>query len=326
MNKKIYLLKLGVMVFLVGGGYYFGFVNGQKTGDSRTYQEVRLGQNRLINPLLECEVTDVDMKEYKPSRVAVENIIAKRKEVGKLGTASVYFRDLNNGPWFGVDEKAPFSPASLLKVAMMMAYYKRAEVNPTYLTKKLTFEKNSMPLPQYYPPTLKMVENTDYTLEELITRAIEYSDNEAMWLLEKEIGDAEINQVSRDLGIETADASLPDDYMSVKSYATLFRVLYNASYLNKDYSEKALELLARSGFSGGVVGSLPSWLTIAHKFGERELEDGTKELHDCGIVYFPKHPYLMCVMTRGRDYGDLSETIKEISNQVYGDLRTQFKD
>ena len=62
---------------------------------------------------------------------------------------------------------------------------------------------------------------------------------------------------------------------------------------------------------------------MAHKFGENtdiDLTTGTqvdKELHDCGIVYVPQKPYLLCVMTRGQDFNSLTNVISSISKIVY---------
>lgn len=106
--------------------------------------------------------------------------------------------------------------------------------------------------------------------------------------------------VFNDLGIP-----LPRDIdyaLSVKEYASFFRILYNASYLTRENSEMALKLLSESKFRGGLAGKIPSDIVIAHKFGEREMidENGSSinQLHDCGIVYYTPYPYLICIMTR----------------------------
>lgn len=99
------------------------------------------------------------------------------------------------------------------------------------------------------------------------------------------------------------------------------RVLFNATYLNDANSEKALVLLSKATFDKGLTAGVPSTIVVSHKFGEHvNGADGvinSVELHDCGIVYYPKNPYLLCVMTRGKNINDLQNTIKEISNTVY---------
>lgn len=49
---------------------------------------------------------------------------------GDIINLSVYFRNLTNGNWFGIEEKELFSPASLMKLPLLLAYYKLEEQQP----------------------------------------------------------------------------------------------------------------------------------------------------------------------------------------------------
>jgi beta-lactamase class A len=149
------------------------------------------------------------------------------------------------------------------------------------------------------------------------------SDNVSLGLLLQNIDPAQIDKVTLDLGITTATDSTPDNFMDVAEYSTLFRVLYYSTYLDKDYSEKALEILSKSEFTNGIVASVPSGVAVAHKFGERQLPDGTNQLHDCGIVY-AKRPYLICIMTKGPNFNDLETTIQQISGKVYAEFTKNY--
>jgi len=101
------------------------------------------------------------------------------------------------------------------------------------------------------------------------------------------------------------------------------RVLYNASYLTNEYSEKMMELLTQSEFKDGLAAGVPDNLKIAHKFGISTVftsseEISSRELHDCGIIYHPDHPYILCVMTKGHSkLSDSEGIIKKISQNVY---------
>ena len=77
------------------------------------------------------------------------------------------------------------------------------------------------------------------------------------------------------------------------------------------------EALAQSDFNDGLRRGVPSSIAVAHKFGERFLESGERHLHDCGIIYHPTNPYLLCVMTRGTDFDALSALIGDISKEVF---------
>lgn len=100
---------------------------------------------------------------------------------------------------------------------------------------------------------------------------------------------------------------------------------YNASYLSKEYSQKVLEMLAAADFKLGLAAGVPPGVVVANKFGEREgLPDDQKQLHDCGIIYFPENPYLLCVMmTQGPNFEYLPTIIKMVSKMVYDEVESR---
>ena len=104
-----------------------------------------------------------------------------------------------------------------------------------------------------------------------------------------------------------------DEVASVRNYASIFRALYNVSYLPLDASEKILTWLVDARFPPGLVAGVPAGTQVADKFGERQLPDGTRQVHDCGVVYFPDNPYLLCVMTKGQSWETLTGIISRIS-------------
>jgi hypothetical protein len=75
-------------------------------------------------------------------KVKKRDLITRAKK-GTLSEASVYFRQLNGGPWFGINEDTMFTPGSLLKVPLIMSVYMKAEKDPTLLTKTILFEGGS---------------------------------------------------------------------------------------------------------------------------------------------------------------------------------------
>ncbi len=48
------------------------------------------------------------------------------------------------------------------------------------------------------------------------------------------------------------------------------------------------------------------------------------QLHDCGIVYYPEHPYVLCLMTRGYNWDKLKEVLHQASNIVYQAVEQQY--
>ncbi len=279
---------------------------------------------KLVSPLILCGVTDIkEFAEFQPLQKKVSDFLATPGEKGV--EASVYYRDLLAGRWFGINQDAQYNPASLLKVAIMIAYYKEAEKNPGTLTQKIAYTQAAhdeiKDVPNQADSMLTV--GKSYSADELIKSMIVDSDNGAKDLLLASIDQNSLNEVYSDLGIQNPVTKGADYVISAKTYALFFRILYNATYLWQTYSEKALELLAQSQFKDGLAAGIPEGTTIAHKFGE--YVGGTPdapevELHDCGIVYNKSAPFLICVMTKGSDIGKLQTTISSITKLVYQEV------
>jgi beta-lactamase class A len=203
-----------------------------------------------------------------------------------------------------------------------MVLFKEAEHNPGVLTKRVLYDRRPDNTAQNFTPSTVIEKGRHYTLEELGYRMIVYSDNSAQSLLLNNLHQDIFDHVYQDLGVPTPDEEKPDNFLTVKEYATFFRILFNASYLNKDFSEKALQYMSRVEFRDGLVAGVPPGTDVTHKFGERAygVNNSVKQLHDCGIVYYPDHPYLICVMSRGSSFQPLNETIKEISRLAYTEV------
>jgi beta-lactamase class A len=330
--KLKYFLLAALAIFGIGivSGVFIGYLLPGSLPDlTDLSSEFHAGSSsgyQLINPLYECNTnTSYVTKELAQLKSSINTYINQLTANNSVTDVAVYYRNLNSGPWFGINEHMDFAPSSLLKVPVMMAYYKLAESNPAILNQKIKYGvQPEGVLPENFPPAHPLVLGQTYTVEELIEAMIIGSDNVALGLLEDNIDNQRIDQVTLDLGITTATAATPTDFMDVSEYSTLFRVLYYATYLNKDYSEKALQILSQSEFKQGLVDTLPKNIVLAHKFGEREMGNGIHQLHDCGIVYYPNNPYLLCIMTRGPDFNDLATTIQQVSDKIYQSVSNKY--
>ena len=92
----------------------------------------------------------------------------------------------------------------------------------------------------------------------------------------------------------------------------------------------ALKLLSKTTYKEGIVKGVPDNFATSHKYGifikDEQTSESEKELHDCGIVYYPEHPYLLCVMTKGTDLSLLQTTIADISEKTYKVVDSFYKD
>jgi len=329
-NKTInYILLL--LLFITGFFLGFLFNSFSQTEDSNTFTQSRLKGYVYINPLIDFEsVQSAKVGEIVKLESELKRYISqKTTEYTKSNVThiSVYYKDLNSGAWIGVNEEEKFAPASLLKLPVMIAVYKISESNPSFLTNKIQFEKEDIAMTQNIDPKLHLEEGKEYTIDELVDRIIRYSDNDSLTAILDTISYEQLVEIYSELGLPNPYERDSIDTLSVKEYASFFRILYNASYLNKDMSEKALKLLSTTEYDEGLASGIPSDVKIANKFGEREnLDDLTlarKQLHDCGIVYHSSKPYILCVMTKGASFNSLQAVLKDISKIVYEKVDTK---
>lgn len=241
-------------------------------------------------------------------------------EAGKATRISVWVRDLESKQYAATRENETYAPASLMKVPLMIAYYKLAEVDPRVLEQALLDnQKTDLNASERFSSSSVLVPGQSYTVSELIRHMIVESDNNAATLLLASINPDFFARTLVDLGIQIPAGSQAVDFVTVKTYGSIFRNLYNASYLDRDYSEKALELLSGPSSFRGLSLGVPQGTTIADKYGERTSTTATStksELHDCGIIY-TDHPYSLCIMTEGTDFDDLLWVIHSISAVAY---------
>ena len=323
MNRK----NLIIAVAIFAGGVLAGWLAAIFVADHlkpASGVEIHEGQYLYVNPLLECEDGGlISARELTSFRSSVEDLIEEQKDRGTVRSVAVYFRDLNNGPWFGIGERGPFSAASLLKVPILMAYLKHAEDDPSILGKKILASGDTDGMQNIRPSEVVKAGNV-YTVEDLLYKMIVYSENNAARLLLAEDGSNYCQKIYADLGLPVPDVTKPDYSITVKAYASFFRVLFNASYLNRQWSNQALDLLSKAEFGGGLRAGVPSRVTVTHKFGERKIDDEI-QFHDCGIVYYPDRPYLLCVMTRGENLADLVSAVQDISHLAFSEVDNQMR-
>jgi len=324
-NTAIVILFFGVG--FLGGSFWMS------KNDKKNQQEVlsqihsiREKDNNysFINPLLAYDLPESkDFWEYIDLKQKLDILVNSKKNQHLADDISVYFRG-TQGHWVGINDSEKFYPASLLKVVIMIAYYQQAQKDPSILNKMLTYtdsiQKQFLTSEYDAPSSLKL--NQGYKVDDLIHEMIVNSDNGATFTLIDSLSSKDLDEIYTDFGLQRPGDSLYYG-ISAKDYSLFFRILYNATYLNRQYSNEALSLLSQASYKNGLVAGLPQGTRVAHKFGEYVIPDSNGfqigvELHDCGYVY-AKKMFLLCVMTRGEKLEDLEKTIKDITNLVYSE-------
>lgn len=320
--KNNTFIQISYGILFLGAGFIAGcYYRGYQPKQSTISTAIRANSNeyKFINPILLSGDQD-ESKELEPLAKQISTTISnlKQKAGSKLESVAVYFRDLNSGHWTGVSQDEQYAPSSMLKVVMMIGYLKDAETDPAVFNKTLTYESDTSG--QHYPPT-QTLSDGPHTVTELIRAMIVDSDNAALDALFSNNREAFIN-VFKSLRLPPPASLTTLDFMSPRKFSAVFRALYNGTYLSRPSSEAVLGLMTNTTFTKGLVAGVPSNTKVAHKFGEHTQNDVTgklrfRELHDCGIVYYPTKPYFLCVMTRGQDFSEMESVIKAVSKTTY---------
>ena len=278
-----------------------------------------------INPLLFCsdqELSKLTSATAQKIEKELKTYLETQKQGGRLVDASIYFRDLDVGPWALINQDLLSAPSSLLKVPLAISIYKHAEKEPGFTEKTIAFGGGAdVDQGQYFAPPERVQPGLTYSIKDLVKYMVVDSDNTALYLLSAQLTNQELLESYQMLGINPPIEGAGGYTMKVRTYASFFRILYNASYLGRSESEYLLSLLAQSEFKKGIVAGLPSNIKVAHKFGEARFTNGNTQLHDCGIVYKPYQPYLLCVMTHGTDLDAQAKNIADISRIIWDILK-----
>jgi len=132
-NNYLYIGSVCLNIILVFFLVYHLFYAGEIYKSIKFSREVNTNY-KFINPILDCEDNNTDSSHiimYSKINNFTDELLKKYN----LKSASIYYRDLNNGPWYGYNEKTYFSPASLVKLPVMIALLRYSEDNNSILLK-----------------------------------------------------------------------------------------------------------------------------------------------------------------------------------------------
>ncbi len=288
----------------------------------------------FIKPTLDCRLSDEKSEQFSLLEEKLAVLIDIYKRTGKATRVSVFVRDLKTTKFAAVNDGESFVMASLLKVPLVIAGYKLAEVEPKVLDQDFIYKGvPNLYKEQNFKVSQELELNKPYKLREIMRRSIVYSDNTAAQIISEYYAPGFFDKVLLALGLNYIN---PDDngedIVTARSYANIFRILYNSSYLTREYSDQILAMLTETEYKSGALASLPKNVVVAHKFGERAFnitKNGVEEpyllqFHECGLVYAndKKEPYTFCFMTEGADFKELEKIQSEISLTVYSTMVT----
>lgn len=236
------------------------------------------------------------------------------------GEVSVYIKDLKGDIEFCYNDEKLFPSASLVKLLIMASVFKAANDGVLNLNDEMTL------LPKHKISGSGKLKNMrtgkKFTIEKLVYYMITESDNTATNMLTDRLGFTYINWVIKQLGLKNTnfDRLIMDlkarDYYHIENYTTARDIgiflteLYYGKIINKEASDKMIEILCQQKINDRIPRFLSKDYTIAHKTGYMKTL-----CHDAGIVFSSKGDFIICVLTS--DFRNIKVAKKFIGNLAY---------
>ena len=241
---------------MLAGAFAGGWFYGHQTvpaGRGCKSTPLRLSGFKFVRPLLVCDTnTQKDLRDLAPLQNTLQKIIVDEKKSGDITATSVYIQDFNTDGRVDIDPDEQFNAASIVKVASMITILKMAEDDPAILGQRI---KNGVAADanagQEIQPADWARSGQVYTVEQLLELMIKYSDNNAFGLLGTYATSDVVAAVFKELQLPFQfDPKNPQlfDFITTKEISYFFRVLYNGTYLNQEFSDAALSLLNDSDY------------------------------------------------------------------------------
>lgn len=237
---------------------------------------------------------------------------AKFKALPEGTQYSFYFEYLPSGTTMRIGDDNQLVAASLIKLPLVMNLYRAAEMDKIDLDQVVTIQEDQ--IDDAYGDLWQKGAGTQLTLRQLAQLTLEESDNTASRAIHDHVKgllpeeDQSLAQLDIDQNLQNGQAVI-----DAKSYASVLKSLYFASYVGRDGSNEILSYLTRSTENRRLTKNLPSSIEVAHKNG---VNNQVWAESDCGIIYVPKRPYIICVMV-GLPETEANTFIADVSKAIY---------
>ena len=294
--------------------------------------QARMGPFRLLRPVLPAPQVSLEQHVgaladvvglpgdalIRPAQVARSRPLARlQRDLNdylrdKSGQWGVYIFDLTTGDSAGYHQNQVFATASTFKVPMAMYVLDEVARGRASLAEELGYSEGD------YEDGTGVIqeavsEGDTYSVGQLLELAITQSDNIATNMLLRRFGRENVYAYETRLGgrIVTRDnqnVSTPADM------GLYLRALFNPQVTSRESRDLILKWMENTAFHDRLAAGLPEGVRVAHKIGT--LDD---VCNDVGVVFTPKHTYIISVMSRdaGEEYA--AEVIAGISQLMYND-------
>lgn len=233
---------------------------------------------------------------------------------------SFYFEYLPDGTSIRIGADQQLTAASLIKVPLAMNLFKAAELHRIDLDKPMAVTQSE--LDNAYGSLWQRGPGFNLTLRQAAQYALEESDNTATHFIFDHMQNV-LSYEEQSLARLDVDQNVDNGQavITARGYSSVLKSLYFSSYLEKKDSQEMLGYLTKSAETERLAKQLPSSVKVAHKNGVYNTDDNWAE-SDCGVVYVPRRPYILCVMV-GLPQDQANKFIADVSKDVYDFVSNQ---
>lgn len=227
------------------------------------------------------------------------------------GVYGIYLYEIDSKSFLGVNYQESFPGASLMKLPVIIAAYQEAERKQFDPTAEYRLKEEDK-LPGNGSVHLQP-EGTIYTYRALAKLAVEQSDNTAISVIVKAIGEDKI-QKTIDL-LDLAKTNYRLRQTTPEDMGQLLLALHQGQALTAAHSQEIIGFLTNTIFNDQIPAFLPENLTIAHKIG---LDENL--LHDAAIVFTDTSDFVLVIMSQGDPQDQAQKTFEEITRMIWEEI------
>jgi len=223
------------------------------------------------------------------------------------GIYGVYVYETKNNVRWGINESRQFQAASLIKLPVMVLFYKQAEEGVVDLEAKYIL-KDEDKLGGAGSLQTKPA-GSEFSYRSLVMLMGKESDNTAYNVVKNKLGDEAINEFLQNSGMK--NTSLEQNLTTPQDIGIFLNKLYGGKLVSVKSRDELLEYLTDTNFEDWLVNGVPQGVVVAHKFGRE-----THVINDAGLVMVP-NPYVVVIMSDGIVESEADEAIVELSRFIY---------
>lgn len=223
------------------------------------------------------------------------------------GDIAIEYRDLTTKETYKRYSTRGYMAASTIKLPLAMYVMELADKKKINLDQKLTYKR------YHYVGGSGVIQHqkvgTKYTINDLVKKAMIYSDNIAFNMLKERVGEKNYVSYMKKLG---ASYSTPNALRntSVHDLTIFAQHLYAYSQQSKN-GKTIINYLQHTIYNDAIPKGIKD-SKVSHKVGMIPMYYVS---HDYGIVY-NQNPYILVVMTKGFSYAYSNKVIAGISSIV----------